>query len=118
MEIGILGTAGVAQTLARRWSAAGHQITFGSRDPSSKQGPGFPVAPLATTVGDHEIVVNATPGSASLELAEGIGAAAFAGKVLVDVANANTPSFELSTRTPAWRRSYKQRFPKPTSSRP
>jgi predicted dinucleotide-binding enzyme len=108
----------VAQTLARRWSAAGHQITFGSRDPSSKQGPGFPVAPLATTVGDHEIVVNATPGSASLELAEGIGAAAFAGKVLVDVANANTPSFELSTRTPAWRRSYKQRFPKPTSSRP
>jgi predicted dinucleotide-binding enzyme len=32
MEIGILGTGGVAQTLARRWSEAGHQITFGSRE--------------------------------------------------------------------------------------
>jgi 8-hydroxy-5-deazaflavin:NADPH oxidoreductase len=41
-------------------------------------------------------VVNATPGSASLELVVGIGAAAFAGKVLVDVANAGTPSFELA----------------------
>ena len=40
-------------------------------------------------------MVNATPGSASLELIEGLGAAAFAGKVLIDVANANTPSFEL-----------------------
>jgi predicted dinucleotide-binding enzyme len=95
MEIGILGTGGVAQTLARRWSAAGHQITFGSRDPSSKEGLGFPVAPLAAAVGDHDVVVNATPGSASLELAQEIGAAGFAGNVLVDVANANTPSFEL-----------------------
>lgn len=40
-------------------------------------------------------MVNATPGSASLQLVEGIGEAEFAGKVLVDVANANTPSFEL-----------------------
>ena len=95
MEIGILGTGGVAQTLARRWSAAGHQITFGSRDPSSKDGLDFPVAPLAAAVADHDVVVNATPGSASLELAEGIGDTAFAGKVLVDVANANTTSFEL-----------------------
>jgi predicted dinucleotide-binding enzyme len=39
--------------------------------------------------------VNATPGSASLEAVEAIGGAAFAGKVLVDVANAVTPSFEL-----------------------
>jgi predicted dinucleotide-binding enzyme len=95
MEIGILGTGSVAQTLARRWSASGHQITFGSRDPSSKGSLGFPVARLAAAVADHNVVVNATPGSASLELAEGIGAVAFAGKILVDVANANTPSFEL-----------------------
>jgi hypothetical protein len=46
-------------------------------------------------VADHGVVVNATPGSVSLELVEGIGATALAGKILVDVANANTPSFEL-----------------------
>src|ERR1700709_2635692 len=40
-------------------------------------------------------MINATPGAASLEAVEGIGASCCAGKVLVDVANANTPSFEL-----------------------
>lgn len=36
MQIGILGTGHVAQMLARRWLAAGHQVTFGSRDPAAK----------------------------------------------------------------------------------
>jgi 8-hydroxy-5-deazaflavin:NADPH oxidoreductase len=44
-------------------------------------------------VGD--VVVNATPGEASLEFVQEIGAAEFEGKILTDVANANTPSFEL-----------------------
>jgi predicted dinucleotide-binding enzyme len=95
MQIGILGTGNVAQTLARGWSAAGHEITFGSRDPASKGDIGAPVASLTAVVADNDVVVNATPGSTSLQLAEGIGAAASAGKVLVDVANATTPSFEL-----------------------
>jgi hypothetical protein len=95
MEIGILGTGGVEQTLARRWSVAGHKVTLGSRDPSSKGDLGSPVAPLIDVVADHDVVVNATPGSASLELANDIGVAALAGKTLIDVANANTPSFEL-----------------------
>jgi 8-hydroxy-5-deazaflavin:NADPH oxidoreductase len=95
MRLAILGTGNVAQTLARRWSAAGHEITFGSRDPASKGALDAPVTSLAAAVAGTDVVVNATPGSASLELIEGIGAAAFAGKVLIDVANANTPSFEL-----------------------
>jgi predicted dinucleotide-binding enzyme len=95
MQLGILGTGNVAQTLARRWSAAGHQITFGSRDPASKSALDAPVTSLAAAVADNDVVVNATPGAATLELVAGIGAAAFAGKVLVDVANASTPSFDL-----------------------
>jgi predicted dinucleotide-binding enzyme len=95
MQIGILGTGKVAQTLAQHWSAAGHEITFGSRDPASKNDLGIPVAPSSVAVADHEVVVNATPGSASLALVENIGAATFAGKVLLDIANAATPSFEL-----------------------
>jgi predicted dinucleotide-binding enzyme len=90
MEIGILGTGGVAQTLPRRWSVAGHQVTLGSRDPSSKGDLGSHVAPLIDAAADHDVVVNTTPGFASLELAKGIGAAALAGKILIDVANANT----------------------------
>jgi predicted dinucleotide-binding enzyme len=95
MQIAIMGTGNVAQMLARRWSAAGHKITFGSRDPASASALDAPVASVADAVAGHDVVVNATPGSASLELAARIGPAAFAGTVLVDVANAVTPSFEL-----------------------
>jgi hypothetical protein len=95
MQIGILGTGNVAQTLARHWAAAGHQVTFGSRDPAGKDGLDAPVTTLAEAVAGGEVVVNATPGSASLETLQAIGADAFAGKILIDVANANTPSFEL-----------------------
>jgi predicted dinucleotide-binding enzyme len=95
MQIGILGTGKVAQTLAERWAAAGHGIAYGSREPESKGSLSAPVVSLARAVADNDVIVNATPGSASLELAEGIGAPVFVDKVLVDVANANTPSFEL-----------------------
>jgi predicted dinucleotide-binding enzyme len=95
MQIGILGTGKVAQTLAQHWSAAGHGITFGSRDPASNNALGIPVASSSVAVADHDVVVNATPGSASLALVADIGAATFAGKVLLDVANAVSPSFEL-----------------------
>jgi predicted dinucleotide-binding enzyme len=85
----------VAQTLAQRWSNAGHEVTLGSRDPAAKDGLGVPVGSLESVLAEHDVLVNATPGSASLQLVEGIGAAAFAGKVLIDVANAGTASFEL-----------------------
>lgn len=95
MQIGILGTGNVARTLARGWLAAGHQVTFGSRDPAARGDLPAPAASLADAVAGSDVVVNATPGSASLALVEGIEPAAFAGKVVIDVANASTPSFEL-----------------------
>lgn len=95
MQLGILGTGNVAQTLARRWSAAGHQVTLGSRDPAARSGLDAPVTSLLAAVSESDVVVNATHGASSLDVIEGIGAAAFGSKVLIDVANANTPSFEL-----------------------
>lgn len=107
MRIGILGTGNVAQTLARRWSEAGHQVVFGSRDPASRTAStagslavslaelGAPVVSLTDAVAGSELVVNATPGAVSLDVVAGIQAGAFAGKVLIDVANASTASFEL-----------------------
>jgi predicted dinucleotide-binding enzyme len=95
MRIGILGTGNVATTLARHWLAAGHQVTLESRDPASRDSLGVPVTSLREAVAGSDVVVNATPGAVSLEVAEEIGAAAFEGKVVIDVANAGTPSFEL-----------------------
>jgi predicted dinucleotide-binding enzyme len=95
MRLAILGTGNVAQTLARRLSETGHEVTLGSRNPASREGLDAPVVSLADAVAGNDVVINATPGAASLEVVEGIGAAAFEGTVLIDVANANTPSFEL-----------------------
>jgi predicted dinucleotide-binding enzyme len=95
MNLGILGTGRVAQTLARRWTQAGHNVTFGSRDPDSAAGLEAPVTSSARLVAENEVVVNATPGAVSLRLVEEIGADAFSDRVLIDVANANTPAFEL-----------------------
>lgn len=95
MQIGILGTGNVAQALARHWLATGHKITYGSRDPMAKGDLGAPVASLEAAVESGDVVVNATPGSASVEIVEQIGASAFAGKILVDVSNQASQSFEL-----------------------
>jgi 8-hydroxy-5-deazaflavin:NADPH oxidoreductase len=43
-----------------------------------------------------DVVINATPGTASVDVVSQIGDAAFANKVLLDIANAPTPAFELA----------------------
>ena len=95
MKIGILGTGNVAQLLATAWGKAGREITLGSRDPSSKR-LDFPVKTLADTVRWADVVVNATPGAASLATLSTVDAGLFAGKTLIDVANALTPEFALA----------------------
>ena len=35
MNIGILGSGNVGGTLGKRWEAAGHQVTFATRDRTS-----------------------------------------------------------------------------------
>jgi 8-hydroxy-5-deazaflavin:NADPH oxidoreductase len=94
MKLGVLGTGDVAQTLAAAWSNAGHEIAFGSRDLGAKR-LDFPVHGLAETVTESDIVVNATLGTASVDTLSSIGPDLFAGKTLIDVANAFGPGFTL-----------------------
>jgi predicted dinucleotide-binding enzyme len=94
MKIGILGTGRVARLLAPAWRKAGHDIVLGSREPNAKQ-LDFPVQSLGETVRGADIVVDAILGSAVVATISTIPAEAFAGKTLIDVANAITPTFEL-----------------------
>lgn len=94
MQIAIVGTGRVGQALADRWAAAGHEIVFGSRTPETAT-LAHHVAAAADAAASAEVIVNATPGSASLETLSALPADAVAGKVLIDVANALSPSFEL-----------------------
>lgn len=95
MNIGIRGTGNVARTLAKRWTEAGHSVTLGSREPGSRMGLPFPVAGHDETTRNTGVVVNATPGGSSKYLLARVEPGALAGKLLIDVANAITPTFEL-----------------------
>lgn len=106
MRLAILGTGTVGRTLAARFSALGHDVQLGTRDPgetlarTQAEGEGNP--PLADWAAEHpavavrtfaeaarsaEIVINATSGRGTLPALEQAGAAALGGKVLVDVSN-------------------------------
>ncbi|MEE1941001.1 NAD(P)-binding domain-containing protein [Streptomyces sp. TRM 70361] len=85
MRIGLLGTGNVARALARAWSAAGHDVLLGSRRPGERTDLGLPVAGLEETAAHAEVLVNATPGTVSVELLRSIGAPALAGTPLIDV---------------------------------
>ncbi|MFF8830878.1 NADPH-dependent F420 reductase [Streptomyces sp. NPDC015131] len=85
MRIGLLGTGHVAQALAKGWRAAGHEVLLGSRHPGERTGLGLPVASLGETAAHAEVLVNATPGTVSVELLRSIGAPALAGIPLIDV---------------------------------
>ncbi|MFI9004338.1 NADPH-dependent F420 reductase [Streptomyces sp. NPDC053541] len=98
MRIGILGTGHVGRTLADAWSAAGHEVVLGSRTPDAAGTPAGRVRVASTreAVAAADVVVNATPGTASLGLLSSVGAAALAGKVLLDVAVGFTEDGDLS----------------------
>lgn len=106
MQIGILGTGIVGQTLGIKLVQLGHSVMLGTRDPSKLDEPkGWdPDAPtlhdwLAITgsqgsVGTFreaadcgDLVINATKGAASLEMLHAVGEEHMDGKTLIDVSN-------------------------------
>ncbi|MEU1252341.1 NADPH-dependent F420 reductase [Streptomyces sp. JL3001] len=97
MRIGLLGTGNVARALAQAWRAAGHDVLLGSRKPEERTELGLPVAELSATAAHAEVLVNATPGTVSVELLHSIGASALAGKPLIDIGVGLTDDYtELS----------------------
>lgn len=93
MRIAVLGTGVVGRTLAASFTAAGHDIVVGTRDPGATgqreewATSRLRLATFADAAGPAEVVVNATQGAASLDVLAQAGAEALAGAVLLDVAN-------------------------------
>ena len=105
-NIAVLGTGMVGQAIAGRLHDLGHSVVVGTRDPratlartepdqmgnppfSAWHGAhtGVELATFADAAARAELVVNASSGSATLEVLQQAGADNLAGKVLVDVAN-------------------------------
>lgn len=102
MNIAIIGTGNVGGTLGRRWAEAGHQIVFGTRDPSSQkvsellaasEGAASAATPAAAA-SNADIVVLATPWGSLEQTVAGLGD--LSGKIVIDCTNPIAPGFQLA----------------------
>jgi predicted dinucleotide-binding enzyme len=95
MNIGILGTGIVGQTLGKKLVALGHTVFMGSRDAVHPKavawvaaaGPSARHGTFADAARFGEIIFNCTAGVASLDALASAGEANLAEKVLIDVSN-------------------------------
>ena len=78
MNIGILGAGNVGQALGQGWTAAGHTVKYGSRQPGS----------VEEAIAFGEVVALATPWDATEAV---LGGRNLAGKILLDATNPIAP---------------------------
>lgn len=94
MKVAILGTGAVGQVLARGLLGLGHEVTFGTRDPSGDSAkkaaaaaPGAKTAQFADAARGADFAVLATAWSGTQGALQLAGSANLAGKVLIDATN-------------------------------
>ncbi|HVQ18368.1 MAG TPA: NAD(P)-binding domain-containing protein [Actinomycetes bacterium] len=95
MKFGVLGTGTVGQTIGGKLVDLGHDVRMGSRTASNETAAKWVASSGARashgTFSDAaefaEVVVNCTPGTVTLDVLKSVDAAAFDGKVMVDVSN-------------------------------
>jgi predicted dinucleotide-binding enzyme len=94
VEIAVIGAGNIGRTLGGAWMRAGHQVSFGVRDPSADSaqqaraelGERARVVPIDEALGPARVVVLALPGGAVDEFLAAYGPE-LSGKVVVDAAN-------------------------------
>lgn len=95
MNIGILGTGVVAQTIGSKLVQLGHSVMLGSRTEANpravvwakEEGGNALFGTFAEAAAFGEIVFNCTLGTASLDALQQAGAESLKGKILVDLSN-------------------------------
>lgn len=95
MRIAVLGTGTVGRTLAGKLVETGHFVTIGSRSATNEAalkwaagaGPHAKAATFFDAAADGEVIINATPGTVSLDVLAAASTKNLDGKVLIDVAN-------------------------------
>jgi 8-hydroxy-5-deazaflavin:NADPH oxidoreductase len=93
MKIAIIGAGSVGGTLGKAWAKKGHQVYFGVRNPNDDKvrellksiGSNAKAGPVAEAVSSSEVVVLATPWTATQAAVESAGN--LAGKIVIDCTN-------------------------------
>lgn len=92
-RIAVIGTGNVAAALGPEFAALGHEIVYGSREPSrdsvvglvARTGNGARATTPADAVRDADIVLLAVPGALAVDIASSLGN--LAGKIVIDPTN-------------------------------
>lgn len=85
MRIAIVGAGKVGRALGTRWQAAGHEVTYGVRNPHDPKGADLTmVATVSDAVRDADAVLVALPWAA---VQETVGALSFGDSVVMDATN-------------------------------
>jgi 8-hydroxy-5-deazaflavin:NADPH oxidoreductase len=92
VKVGVLGSGGVATTLANGFLKHGHQVMLGSRTPEKLKdwaaaNPTGKTGTFADAAAFGEVVVLAVKGSVAWEVLRLAGETALAGKVVIDACN-------------------------------
>jgi hypothetical protein len=92
MRIGVIGSGRVGSALGEIWAGRGHEVTFGSREPTSDamaelvaRVPGAGAASLRDALASAEVVLLAVPGAAAEAVVRDLDG--WAGKVILDATN-------------------------------
>ena len=94
LKIVVLGAGNIGGTLGRKWSAAGHQVTFGVSDPKGPRsqalraelGDKIKIGTVEDVLQAGDVVVMALPGGA-METIITTNAAQLDGRIIIDTAN-------------------------------
>jgi len=81
MRIAIIGSGNIGRTLGSAWTAAGHEVSYGSRNPQPPE-----TIAIAEAIAAAEVVLLAIPGGAVDEFAATHGAA-LDGRIVIDATN-------------------------------
>jgi predicted dinucleotide-binding enzyme len=92
MNIGVIGSGVVGQTLAAGFLKHGHKVAIGTRDPVkladwAANNPGAEVKSFAGAAAFRGVVVLAVSGEVVLDALNFVGAAAIDGKTIIDACN-------------------------------
>jgi len=87
MKIGVLGMGNIGGTIGRKWQAAGHEVTFGVRNPQDRPASdGACVTSVADAIGGADALLLAVPGGTVEDLLKA-NASALDGRLIVDATN-------------------------------
>jgi hypothetical protein len=94
MRIAVIGKGNIGGTLGGRWTAAGHDVVYGTRGGSGEGPGGAPVRGIGEALEGAAVALLAVPGLAVPDLVQEQGTA-LSGKVVIDAVNRiGAPEFD------------------------